>query len=323
LVPYELAVKLHAPLRRHFRDDATIEVVVQCRSRERRIEHDRRRVRESPKNERRRILNAMGRRVGERRATPVEVDGPALPRRLARYADRLMFVETLEPSGEHAEDMDTARIVTRIQAGDGELFTVLYMRYFDRVYGYTRALLGGRAEAEDVTQQVFVDVFNRLDRYEQRAQPFRAWMFVIARNQALSHLRSHRRTTTMEPSAISRLIEDARNGEDDEPIIAEIGALSWISDRDLHLFIERLPVAQREILVLRYMVGLSMGEIAGMLDLSLAAVRKHHTRALTFLRTRLASVGRSTGRPRRLGSRLLVKQSRVLRDRRFALLHPF
>jgi RNA polymerase sigma-70 factor (ECF subfamily) len=345
LVPHDLAPRLHERLRRHFADDASVEVVVERRTRERRAPSDRRRSRggrdaqnardaqgaqnaqdagdAQPRTpDRRTIRSQSGRRAGDRRAPQVEAQARPLPRRAAAHAQRLLFVERLEPSGERAEDVDTARMVTRIQAGDSEVFALLYMRYFERVYGYIRALLRAQADAEDVTQQVFIDVMNGIGRYERRAQPFRAWLFAIARNHAVSHLKRHGRTTIMDPSRITRLQEHATNGQDEQELVAEVSALRWISDRDLHVFIERLPDVQREILMLRYMAGLSMSEIADMTKLSVMAVRKHHSRALSFLRQRLAAVGRDSTRSRRMGSRLLVKQSRVLRDRRFGLARP-
>lgn len=323
LVPPDLAPRLHDLLRRHFRDDHRVEVIVEQRSRERRRAADRRAVNGVAATPDRRLVRALaGRRAGDRRAALVETEGPLLPRRAARLADHLTFVERLEPSGLQAEDADTARLVARIQAGDRDAFAVLYMRYFDRVYGYLHALVRVQAEAEDVTQQVFIDAMNGIHGYERGDKPFRAWLFVVARNHALTHLRRRGRTTPTDPLELTRLRERAQNGDADEATVADVSALRWISDRDLHIFIERLPVTQREILILRYMVGFSLSEIAVMLGLTVGAARKHHSRALRFLRRRLDSVGRSTVRGKRMGTRLLVRQSRVLRDRRFGLVLP-
>jgi RNA polymerase sigma-70 factor (ECF subfamily) len=278
LVPQALAPKLHEPLRRHFRDDPSVEVVVERRRRERRG-NDRREdaCPDAPASERRRIRNLGGRRIADRRAAVVPVSVPELPRRARGYADQLVFVERVVRTGEQEEDLDTSRLVTRIQAGDREGFAELYLRYFDRVYGYVTMVLRDRHEAEDVTQQVFVHV--------------------------------------VEPRTLERERERIENGDPD------LSALGWITDRDLMLFIERLPVQHRQVLLLRYMLDLTSREVAAILGRSPADVRKIQERALRFLNKRLAALGREPRRGRQAPLRRRPTFLGVLRARRFAL-HP-
>src|SRR5438046_781536 len=102
VVPWELAGKLHDQLREHFRTDATVEVVVERRAADRRRSPDRRATGEiALGEERRKIRNAAGRRVGERRAPVAETETPTLPRSARKYADQVVFVERLEPSDQH------------------------------------------------------------------------------------------------------------------------------------------------------------------------------------------------------------------------------
>src|SRR4051794_15827870 len=206
VVPRELVAKLHEPLRRHFRDEPYVEVVVERRSTDRRQEESRRRVEAEPPSghDRRQIQNREGRRVGERRAPLIPVEMPPLPRKAKPYAHQLMFFERLAHPSEHDEDLDTARLVTRIQAGDRDGYAELYMRYFDRVYGYLRMLLRDSHEAEDVTQQVFLRVLEALPKYERRRQPFRAWLFTIVRNHALTNLNKRQRFQLVEPEELDR-----------------------------------------------------------------------------------------------------------------------
>jgi RNA polymerase sigma-70 factor (ECF subfamily) len=318
LVPRELAPKLHDLLRRHFRDDAGVEVVVERRGCERRAVGDRREAAgegRSAVSERRRIRNLEGRRVDDRRAAIVEVEAPPLPRRVRAHTERLRFVERVAPTEEQAEDVDTARLVTRIQSGDREGYSDLYMRYFDRVYAYLRMLLRDSHEAEDLAQQVFVKMLESLSDYERRRQPFRAWLFTIVRHLALAHLRRQRRVQLTEPSEIAR-----RRERDELEPAPDASALRWIADRELLLFVERLPASQRQILVMRFMLDLQPSEIAEMLDTTSAAVRQAQTRAIAVLRERLAAAGRSSRRhERRAPYRRGAPQSRVLRIRRFSL----
>src|SRR4029077_11161841 len=102
------------------------------------------------------------------------------------------------PDGELAEELDTVRIVARIQAGDSELFGALYTRYFDRVYGYLRVALNDPHEAEDGAQQGFVKVFQALPGYEQRSHTFSAWLFTIVRNHLRDELRRRGRLKVLD-----------------------------------------------------------------------------------------------------------------------------
>ncbi|MDX6651684.1 MAG: hypothetical protein QOJ38_465 [Solirubrobacterales bacterium] len=224
------------------------------------------------------------------------------------------FVERLASTAEQLEDQDTARLVIAFQSGDGAAFTALYQRYFDRVYGYLRVLLNDTHRAEDVAQQVFMQVFEALPAYERRAAPFRAWLFTVVRNAALMVVRK-KESDLLEPAEIDRRLEaSADDGTD-------LSMLDWITDRDLTMFVERLPIAQRQVLLLRYLLDLPGAEIARVLERSPEDVRILQHRALRFLEKRLSAVGRGPGRLKRAtGIRECPRQAIVLRSRRFALL---
>jgi RNA polymerase sigma-70 factor (ECF subfamily) len=314
LLPRELADALHELLVRHFDADPRVRVVVERRDGERRDAGERRASSNdsSPEaGERRRVRAASGRRVAERRAAAVQVDCRMLPRRARRFADQLVFIERIEPSAQAAEDVDTARLVMRIQGGEGELFSSLYERYFGRVYGYLRLLLRDPHEAEDVTQQVFTSVLRALPRYERRRQPFRAWLFVIARNEALRSLRRANLAEPVDPHDLGERVEGLG--------ATELPALDWISDHDLTIFLRRLPIAQRQVLALRYMLDLPTSEIAAILDRSPDDVRMLEHRALRVLRARLSAVGRQAREHRPARMRRRVPEAVVMRARRFAI----
>jgi RNA polymerase sigma-70 factor (ECF subfamily) len=226
---------------------------------------------------------------------------------------RIAFLQRIEPSTEQGEDLDTARLVTRFQAGDREAFAELYTRHFDRVYGYLRVAVKSAHEAEDLAQQVFMRVFEALPRYERRAQPFRAWLFVLVRNAAISALRKNHGIEVEDPVELDRHRDASAPADDALPV------LSWISDRDLMLFVERLPLAQRQVLLLRYMLDLSNVQIAEILERTPMDVGKLHHRAVEFLRARLQAVGRAPRHTERAQWRRKTTRVQVLRSRRFAL----
>jgi RNA polymerase sigma-70 factor (ECF subfamily) len=317
VVPFDLAGRLHEPLRRHFAADPAVEVVVERRAVDRRSAEDRRGDEASPDSplERRRIHAATGRRVADRRAPLIDVVGPPLPRAARRHAERLVFVERLEPTELQAEDVDTARLVARFQAGDADVFPTIYLRYFDRVFSYLRTVLRDSHSAEDVAQEIFVRVLVHLPSYERRSQPFRGWLFTVVRNQAIDEMRRRRWLQAEDPATLDR------RREAEEPDESALEVIDWLSDRELMLFVERLPVAQREVLLMRFMLGLTHTEVAHALGLTAVNVRKLQHRALAFLRERLTAIGRAPERrePRR-GSVHRPVQARVARRRRFALL---
>jgi RNA polymerase sigma-70 factor (ECF subfamily) len=236
---------------------------------------------------------------------------PGLEERL-----RASFAAPGEPGSDEAKDADTARLVVEAQAGNTQSFAVLYERYFDEIYGYLRVLLKDRHEAEDATQQIFTRVFERLSSYQQRRQPFRAWLFVVARNYALTLIKHNERLVPTDPAELDASLEVDAIDED-----AILRVLEWITDSDLTLFVERLPLVQRQILLLRFLFDMTDVQIAKILDRTRDDVRAHQYRAMVFLRKRLAAVGRSSSRrDRDIGMTTCPNQAFVLRERRFTLM---
>jgi RNA polymerase sigma-70 factor, ECF subfamily len=294
LIPAALAEELHAPLRDHYAGDTGIEVVVDRRGGERRSSVDRRAVEDEPGDpaEQRRIRSPAGRRVAERRATVMERDdAPALPAAAAGHVAELTFVERLEPSSEHAEEIDTARLVTAFQDGEQEAFTDLYIRYFDRVYAYLRMLLGDDGAAEAATHAAFVEVLDGLADYERGGTPFRAWLFAAVRRAALRELRGSEVGAVEDPLPEGSELERVSHEDD------ELHALRWVTDRDLRLLVEHLAPAQRQVLLLRYMLDLPSSEVAEVVGRSPEEVRELQGRALRLLRERLRELESANGEP--------------------------
>jgi RNA polymerase sigma-70 factor (ECF subfamily) len=283
IVPRGLAPRAQERLRRSLSDDEECEVIVERRCADRRRGVERRQTGGAPPVpplERRRIRSWTGRRCGERRAALLPVRGRRLPRAAQQFADRVKLMERVEPPEQALDDADAARVVTRVQAGDTEAFADLYLRYFDRLWGYMRLALRNPDEAEDATQHVFMKVLEALPAYERRGQPFRAWLFRIARNHAVDRLRDRGRIDVEEPA---RLELRAGGGES--------RSLDWLSDHDMLVFIERLPLTQRQVLVLRYMLDLTTREIAEVLDRSQASIRQLQSRALRRLESQVGVLG--------------------------------
>jgi RNA polymerase sigma-70 factor, ECF subfamily len=166
-----------------------------------------------------------------------------------------------------------AQAVARAKAGDHEAIRFLYMRYADNVYGYVRSIVRDHHEAEDVTQHVFAKLMTALPKYEARDVPFAAWILRVARNVALDHMRQRRAI----PCEEVRELEPARDDRGD----------SQQTSLSLREALEELPEDQREVVVLRHLVGLSPGEIAGRMNKSEPSVHGLHHRGRGALRSTL------------------------------------
>ena len=165
--------------------------------------------------------------------------------------------------------------VSRAQKGDMEAIHFLYVRYADDVLRYVRSFVHDHHEAEDITQNVFAKLMTAIKKYEQREVPFTAWILRVARNAALDQMRARRAT----PCEEVRLEDDGRS-----QVASERG-------RDLRQALERLPEDQREVLVLRHIVGLSPTEIAATLGKTESSVHGLHHRGRRTLKSALQDLG--------------------------------
>jgi RNA polymerase sigma-70 factor (ECF subfamily) len=188
----------------------------------------------------------------------------------ARAAGRFVARTTLNDG--RVPERVTAGAVARAKAGDREALRFLYIRYADNVYGYVRSIVRDEHDAEDVTQQVFAKLMTALAKYEPREVPFSAWILRVARNVALDHTRQ-RRPIPCEEIRENDLQDDGESAHDRAMLLRDALAT--------------LPEDQREVIVLRHVVGLSPGEIAGRLGRTEPSVHGLHHRGRGALRTAL------------------------------------
>jgi RNA polymerase sigma-70 factor (ECF subfamily) len=311
LIPPELAHELQNVLSRHFGDDPSTSVVIDRR----RKANGGRPADSAGDGNGHGLAPTTGPHMGDRRAVVIETEGPALPRRARRHAARLRFVQRVPASERQVEDAEATRLVIQAQRGDTDAFAELYGRYFDRVHAYLRMALRDRDEAEDLAQQVFLKALRRLDTYEVGPhRSFRPWLFRIADNQLIDHLRKHRPTLLEDPE---RITDEAGTRAADVETVQS--TLSWMSESEVAICMRRLPMAQRQVVTLRYVIGLSLDETADALNRSPGSIRQLDYRARQYLQGRLTALGRRPVVVRRRGLRTLRQQMHVLRERRFVL----
>ncbi|HEX8156181.1 MAG TPA: sigma-70 family RNA polymerase sigma factor [Solirubrobacteraceae bacterium] len=197
--------------------------------------------------------------------------------------DRLVAKQSVETSPEI--ERLVSRAVLRAKQGDRDAVRFLYLRYADNVYGYVRTIVRDHHDAEDVTQQVFAKLMTAIPKYEDRGVPFIAWLLRMSRNVAVDAVRARRSTPSEEIFGA------------DDAFCEEAPELA----RSLHAALASLPEDQRQVIVLRHVLGLSPVEIAERLGRTSSSVYGlHHRgrRAMCVELERLDSVPLTTTRRR-------------------------
>jgi RNA polymerase sigma-70 factor (ECF subfamily) len=192
-----------------------------------------------------------------------------------------------ERRGEEIELPDDAA-VRRILAGEEDLFEILVRRYQARVLAHVSRLVGNREDAMDLSQEVFIKVFGALDRYNPEFK-FSTWLFRIAGNAAIDHLRKRRpRTIPLEqpdPKGDQRVSSTEYKSPDPDPY-SELRNSE--RGRAISRAIAELPPEFRELISLRHFAGLSYEEIASVKNMPLGTVKNKLFRARAVLKDRLA-----------------------------------
>jgi RNA polymerase sigma-70 factor (ECF subfamily) len=181
-----------------------------------------------------------------------------------------------------ARDREEEQLIERCLQGEAEAFRPLVSRYQRVTYSVALRMLGTRADAEDVTQQAFVDAFNALDsfRAEGRAHAFSTWLLRIAINRSKDVLKSKKRTE----ESLDDEVPGAEAAFAYDPSNPEANASS--GERRTYLEAALLEVAPkyRTVLILKDIEELSYEEIRGILQLPLTTLKIRVVRARAMLR---------------------------------------
>ena len=190
------------------------------------------------------------------------------------------------------DDETIERLVAAAQAGDPEAFGALFDHYYAPVHRFVANRVGRPSDAEDLAQLVFVKALEALPRYEARGVPFGGWLFRLARNLVIDHVRTRREHATLD-----LVVEQAT--EEDGP--DELAALRQEMD-SVALALRRLTPDQREAIELRFFAGLSAREAAVAMGRQEGTVRGLQFRAIASLRRELGIVPAMDELPRASGT---------------------
>lgn len=189
-------------------------------------------------------------------------------------------------------DISDEKLVEDCLGGSASAFEELVRRHTASVYRFVLRLLGAREDAEDVVQDTFVKAWRKLSRFDS-AELFRPWLFAIARNGAIDHLRKKKGipfSAFESDNGDNLLVESLADGG---PLPHEIFARAE-TKAHLDTAIASLPAIYIEVLALRYESDLTFDDIGKALGRSLDTVKSQHRRALLLLRERLGAPNTSS-----------------------------
>ena len=164
------------------------------------------------------------------------------------------------------------------KTGDPEALGAIYDWYLPRVYRYVLARLGDMSDAEDITEDIFLRMLGAIGEYKSTRVPFSAWLFRIAHNQVVSHYRKN--GLRKDEDVIDDTVVDIRH---DPASIVE----SQIELGEVAQAVQLLPDAQRDVISLRFAVGLSISETAQALGKREGNVKALQHKALARLQKTL------------------------------------
>ena len=187
-----------------------------------------------------------------------------------------MSVEPLDPTDE--------ALVRSILSGDRERFELLVERYQTRLVNYLYRMVRNLEEAHDLTQEVFIRVYQALDRYDSQYR-FSTWLFRVAQNAAIDVIRKRR----IQLVPLTRRTDDGSDATVDlELPDGQPSALDALQGRELEgsirSAIDALPWEYRELILLRHYGELAYEEIAEVKAMPLGTVKNKLFRARQLLK---------------------------------------
>jgi len=182
---------------------------------------------------------------------------------------------------------DDALVRELVRTGDDDLFQLLVQRFRDRVFGLAVSMLGPdhAAEAEDVTQEVFVLVYRKIGTFRHDSK-FSSWLFRLTRNRAIDRLR---RARMRHPHVEYDELQPMSSQE--APFDPETAAATGERRKAVLQHVQRLPDLQRTVVYLYYWIGSGVAEIGELLEMNVQTVKSHLHRARRRLARELASQG--------------------------------
>ena len=175
------------------------------------------------------------------------------------------------------DDAAIERLVTEAQQGDAWAFGLIFDHYHEPIYRFIASRVHRPSDAEDLTQHVFVKALEALPRYESRGIPFGGWLFRLARNAVIDHVRTRHDHADLD--SISQWSHGDAGPDEIAVVRQELDAIG--------LALANLTDEQREAIALRFFAGLSAREAAEAMGKQEGTVRGLQFRAIAAMRRQL------------------------------------
>jgi RNA polymerase sigma-70 factor (ECF subfamily) len=170
-------------------------------------------------------------------------------------------------------DVNT-ELIRRAQAGDEEVIAGLYDRYHRGIYRYLYYRVGDQQAAEDLTSEVFLRMLRFISGFHPPAALFQAWLFQIARNLAIDH---HRKMGVRDHLPLDDSLAAGNS--------SLVGSIDHsLTSETLRQALERLPDEQRDVILMRFVAGMRVAQVAKALHKSDDAIKGLQRRGLITLR---------------------------------------
>lgn len=183
-----------------------------------------------------------------------------------------MYNETGESGAFRAAPPDDAALVLRVQSGDEQAMAVLFDRYSRVVYSVSLRVLRDPASAEDVLQEIFLQIWRKPETFAATRGSLGGWLAVVARNRSIDVLRRKRPTEVVDEMVLPSTFNLAEESE--RTVMVERA----------RVVMQQMPVEQRKTLEMAFFEGLTHAEIAEMTGDPLGTVKTRIRNALLTLR---------------------------------------
>lgn len=190
------------------------------------------------------------------------------------------------PAGDDDPNREPARLVAAMAAGDRNALARLYDLQAGPIYSLASRLLGDAAEAQDVVQEIFLQVWRTAATYEASRGTVFSWLATLTRNRAIDRLRMRRRRSELLAGAAPELQPAPVSGDD-----ADSAMSLWVREKAtaVRAALADIPPDQQQAIELAYFGGLTQQEIAARLNEPLGTIKARIRRGLLRLKDRLHS----------------------------------
>lgn len=196
-----------------------------------------------------------------------------------RVGFSLILVKETKPMD---DSVDIRELVDRARDYDVEAFGQLYDRYYDKIFSFVYYKVGNRFEAEDISEQVFLKALENITKFKWQGTPFSSWLFRIASNLVVDYFRSGKYKMVDIDGELA--IEASTSCDPEQSTIRSL-------DRDEIInAIRTLTEEQQQVIVMKFIAGMTNHEIAGAINKSVGAVKALQHRATGALSKVLGGV---------------------------------